>query len=80
MKENKSKKEQNREEKRNLLKVSTLGIDLVLLSGLGLFGGLKLDNWFSTKPVLTILLFCIGLAAGFLNIIRTMKKINDAEK
>ena len=38
--------------------------------------GFLLDNWFDTKPLLTIFLFFIGVAAGILNVFKSAKKMN----
>ena len=37
--------------------------------------GFILDNWFDTKPLLMIVFFFIGSAAGILNVVRTAKTI-----
>jgi ATP synthase protein I len=42
--------------------------------------GFILDNWFDSKPWLTIIFFFVGAAAGILNVIRSaklMQKNND---
>jgi len=37
--------------------------------------GFLLDNWFDTKPLLTICFFIMGVAAGILNVFRSAKKM-----
>ena len=50
------------------LKIST---ELVAAVVVGSTIGFLLDNWFGTKPMLTICFFFIGVAAGILNVIRS---------
>ena len=56
------------------LKIST---ELVAAVFVGSTLGFILDNWFGTKPWLTILFFFIGAAAGILNVIKAAKKIGS---
>jgi len=60
------------EEKRKLLKtlgvVSSMGISVVLAIAIGIFAGLKLDEWFGTAPVFFFIFFFIGIIAAFRNI------------
>ena len=55
------------------LKIST---ELVAAVVVGSTIGFLLDNWFGTKPLLTIFLFFIGVAAGILNVFRSAIKMN----
>ena len=55
------------------LKISTEFVAAVVV---GSTIGFLLDNWFGTKPLLTIFLFFIGVAAGILNVFRSAKKMN----
>jgi ATP synthase protein I len=80
----KNNKDNNKDKKwsddslgKNLFQVSTIGIELVLLSGLGLYMGYNLDKWFHSSPWLTFVLFCLGIFAGFRNIFKTIKKLNE---
>ena len=52
------------------LKLST---EMVAAVFVGLIIGFILDNWFDSKPWLTITFFFIGVAAGMLNVIRSAK-------
>ena len=54
------------------LKIST---ELVAAVVVGSTIGFILDNWFDTKPILTICFFMIGVAAGILNVIKSAKKM-----
>jgi len=57
--------------------LSTLGINLVLCTAVGLLIGYYLDKWIvSTKPVLTIAFFLLGIFAGFRQIYRDVRRIN----
>ena len=52
------------------LKIST---ELVASVVVGTTLGFILDNWFDTRPWLTISFFFIGVAAGILNVIKSAK-------
>ena len=56
------------------LKIST---ELVAAVVVGSTMGFLLDNWFDTKPLLTICFFIMGVAAGILNVIRSAKKMHS---
>ena len=55
------------------LKIST---ELVAAVFVGSTIGFLLDNWFDTKPMLTISFFFMGVAAGMLNVFKSAKKMN----
>ena len=52
------------------LKLST---ELVAAVFVGTIIGFILDNWFDSKPWLTIIFFFAGVAAGILNVVRSAK-------
>ena len=54
------------------LKIST---ELVAAVAVGSTIGFILDNWFDTKPLLTIIFFIMGVAAGIINVFKTAKKM-----
>ena len=54
------------------LKIST---ELVAAVVVGSTIGFLLDNWFDTKPLLTISFFIMGVVAGILNVFRSAKKM-----
>ena len=54
------------------LKIST---ELVASVVVGSIIGFLLDNWFDTKPLLTIVFFFMGVAAGILNVFRSAKRM-----
>ena len=56
------------------LKIST---ELVAAVVVGTTIGFLLDNWFGTKPLLTICFFIIGIAAGILNVFKSAKKMQQ---
>ena len=56
------------------LKISTeLVASVVVVSAIGFL----LDNWFGTKPILTICFFFMGVVAGILNVIKSAKKMHN---
>ena len=54
------------------MKIST---ELIASVVVGSTIGFLLDNWFDTKPLLTICFFIMGVAAGILNVFKSAKKM-----
>ncbi len=61
---------------RQLGKLSIIGIEMVVATFVGLAIGLYLDGKLGTKPWLTILFLIFGIAAGFRNVFREIRKID----
>ena len=57
-----------------------LGTELIAAVIVGTIIGFILDNWFGTKPILIILFFLFGAAAGILNVFRSAKRMQEEEK
>jgi len=62
---------------RQLLEASTVGLNLVLSTFVGLAIGYGLDSLFNTSPWLTIIFLIIGIIAGFRELVRIAKKQQD---
>ena len=62
---------------RQLLEASTVGLNLVLSTFVGLAIGYGLDSFFNTSPWLTIIFLIIGIIAGFRELVRIAKKQQD---
>ena len=71
----KNKKGSNAASLGNALKIST---ELVAAVVVGATIGFLLDNWFDTKPILTICFFFMGVAAGILNVFKSAKKMQKS--
>jgi len=54
--------------------LSTVGMTLVLATVIGLAGGYYLDKWLGTSPWLTLIGLGFGIAAGFVNLFRSVKR------
>ena len=54
--------------------ISTVGFSFVLAILLGAWLGLKMDQWFGTKPWLFFLFLVFGFVAGSLNVYRTSQR------
>ena len=52
-----------------------LGTELVAAVAVGVIIGFILDNWFGTKPILIIIFFIFGSAAGIWNVIKAAKRM-----
>ena len=55
---------------RQLGVLSGVGLTLVIATVLGLWGGYVLDGWLGTAPWLTLVGLLLGIAAGFVNLLR----------
>lgn len=64
---------------RQLAKVSVIGIEMVVSTFVGLLIGLYLDRSFDTSPWLTIVFLVFGIAAGFMNIFREIRKLDNSK-
>ena len=66
-----------------LVELSVVGIALVMCTVIGLAGGYYLDRWLGTSPWLTLIGLVVGIAAGFVNLIRSVnragKSVDDGE-
>jgi F0F1-type ATP synthase assembly protein I len=56
-----------------LAELSTIGMAMVLSTVIGLAGGYFLDRWLGTKPWLTLIGLGFGIAAGFVNLFRSVR-------
>jgi ATP synthase protein I len=54
--------------------LSSIGLTLVLATVIGLGAGYYADRWLGTKPWLTLLGLGLGIAAGFVNLFRSVKR------
>ena len=52
-----------------------LGSELVAAVAVGTIIGFILDNWFGTKPILIIVFFIFGAAAGIMNVFKAAKRM-----
>ncbi len=75
------------EKDRKLLRMvgvlSTVGLTLVFATMIGLYIGLKLDQWLGTSPWFTAVFLLFGIVAGFRNLFiyarRTQKTLDEDE-
>ena len=58
---------------KGLAELSAIGMTLVVATVVGLAGGYYLDRWLGTSPLLTIIGLLLGIAAGFVNLFRSVK-------
>lgn len=57
-----------------LLDASSVGINLVVSTFVGLAMGYGLDKLFNTAPYLMIVFLIIGIISGFMNLVKIAKK------
>jgi F0F1-type ATP synthase assembly protein I len=58
----------------NLYLLTTIGTQIVVSVFIGLGIGIFVDNLFGTKPVFLFIFLFFGIAAGFLNLFKVVKK------
>jgi ATP synthase protein I len=73
-----------REDTKKLLRLaglaSTIGLQLVIATVVGLAIGVWLDSTFGTLPWLTLLFMVFGIVAGFLNYYRFARKQQEEDR
>ena len=66
---------------RQLLQASTIGLNLVFATFIGLAIGYGLDSLFHTSPWLTLVFLLLGIVAGFRELWRLARKEdNESDK
>ncbi len=60
--------------------LSAVGIGFVLAVMMGFGAGYLLDRWLGTSPIFVIVFFFLGLAAGIVNVVRTVNAVTRDEK
>ena len=56
--------------------LSSLGITMIAATALGLGLGLLIDRRLRSSPVFTLVFLALGIAAGFWQVIKEIKKIS----
>lgn len=59
---------------RQLAGLSSLGITFAAAIAIGAAIGIGLDRWLETSPWFTIIFFVFGVAAGFANLVKDLKR------
>jgi len=62
---------------RKLAELSSLGLMLPSSIAVGLFLGYVLDRWLGTHPWLLMIFTLLGVASGFLSLLKGLKKYNN---
>jgi ATP synthase protein I len=60
-----------------LWSLSSLGITMIVATALGLGIGLAIDKRAGTSPLFTLIFLVLGIAAGFWQVIKEIKKLSD---
>jgi ATP synthase protein I len=60
--------------------LSAVGIGFVLAVIIGFGIGYVLDRWLGTSPLFVIVFFFFGVAAGIVNVVRTVNAVTRDEK
>ena len=64
---------------RTIGQLSTIGLAFVFAIVLGFAGGYWIDRGLGTSPWFSLLGFAVGLAAGILNVVRTMRAVSQPD-
>ena len=60
---------------RSLGMLATVGITFVVVTAGATIGGYFLDRWLGTIPLFTLIGIAVGVAAGFRDLFRTIKRV-----
>jgi ATP synthase protein I len=60
--------------------LATVGITLVVATALATIGGYFLDDWLGTKPVFTLIGLGVGIATGFREFFRAVRRWEKQER
>jgi ATP synthase protein I len=58
--------------------LSTVGLTMVFSTVIGLYAGLKIDEWLGTAPWFTAVFLFLGIFAGFKNLFVYVKRSQEA--
>ena len=72
--------ESNARAVRTLGALLTVGFAFVIAIMIGFWVGRTIDGWLGSSPWFTLIFFFLGLAAGMLNVFRTMKAVGGDER
>ncbi len=57
--------------------VSGFAFTMIVIVGVSVFLGIKLDTWINTSPLFTIIFSVFGIFAGIFNLIRSVSKLEE---
>ena len=63
-----------------LLSLAHVGLTLVIATAGATIGGYFIDRWLGTTPWFTLIGLVVGIAAGFRELIRTLKQAERQER
>jgi ATP synthase protein I len=63
-----------------LLTLAGIGLTLVIATAGATIGGYFIDRWIGTTPWFTLIGLGVGIAAGFRDLIRTLKRAERHER
>lgn len=55
---------------KDFVKYSSLAFEMILIMGLGVFAGIKLDDWLNTSPVFTLILMIFSVIGAIFHAIK----------
>lgn len=58
---------------------SNIGIEMAVIIAVGVFGGIKLDNWLHLSPLFTILLSLSGVGIAMYVMIKTLSPKQETQ-
>jgi len=55
---------------KDFVKYSSLAFEMIVIMGLGVFAGIKLDDWLNTSPVFTLILMIFSVIGAIFHAIK----------
>ena len=62
----------------NYARYSGMAFEMMFIIAIGVFGGVKLDEWLQTKPILTLICSLAGVAIAFYVVIKDTLRQNQS--
>lgn len=67
----------NKKALKSLAIVSGFAFTMIVIIGVCVFLGIKVDDYFNTSPLFTIIFSVFGIFAGIYNLIRNVSKMEE---
>jgi F0F1-type ATP synthase assembly protein I len=63
----------------NYARYSGMAFEMLFIIAAGVFGGMKLDEWLHTQPILTVVFSLAGVAVAFYVVIKDAVHLNQSD-
>jgi len=69
-----SKIKKNKNSLNNYAKYSNIGMQMLVIILAGVWGGIELDKWLNTTPVLTVILSLLAVSLSIYSVVKNLLK------